>query len=369
MKKAILIVAIAAMILGGAAAWHFLRPTRASSAAVSYELAAVGRGDIERTVSASGTLGPVSEVSVLSQMSGRVETVLADYNQRVHKGQVLAQINTDVLKLQEKAAQAAVSKAQATWDLDQLDTQNKESLLHQGLLSEYDYRSSRATLEVAAADLASARSSLDVIETELTQYAVVTSPIDGIVINRNIDEGQSVVEGSSANASSLFTLAGDLSEMEIKAEVDELDIASIKPGQAVRFTVEANPSVTYAGTVRQIRLVPKTSDNVVSYYVMVNADNKDGKLLPGMTANVQFIAQRKENVVTVPSSAFRFHPSNLTSAQIARMEFEADVAGLPAEQRAAAVAGYDQRAKGAAASAVPSRSAGLVGMMMPGPPP
>jgi HlyD family secretion protein len=367
MKKTIYVIAILAIVMAAGAAWHFLRPRTASTSAVSYELTSVTKGSIERIVSSSGTLAPVSEVSVLPQMSGRVEKVLADYNQRVKKGQVLAQINTDVLKLQQKEAQAAVKKAQANYDLNDLNYQNKAVLYQKGLLAEYDYKSAQANREVHAADLASAKSALDVIETELNQYAIVTSPIDGIVINRNVDVGQSVVDGSSANAASLFTLAGDLSQMEIKAEVDELDIASIKVRQEVRFTVEANPLATYAGSVRQIRLVPNTSDNVVSYYVMISASNKDGTLLPGMTANVQFITQKKDDVLTVPSAAFRFHPSGLSSQQIARMEFLADTASLPEDQRKAAEAAYDQQIKAAATTS--TRSTGLVGMMLPGRPP
>jgi HlyD family secretion protein len=371
MKKALYIIVTLVVIAaaGAAAAWFLTRPRSTSTSAVSYELTSVTKGSIEKIVSSSGTLAPVSEVSVLSQMSGRLEKVVVDYNQHVRKGQVLATINTDVLKLQQKEAQAAVTKAQATCDLNALNCQNKATLYQQGMLAEYEYKSAKADLEVCAADLASAKSALEVIETELNQYAVVTSPIDGIVIDRNVEEGQSVVEGSSANAASLFTLAGDLSQMEIKAEVDELDIASIKVGQEVRFTVEANPSATHTGSVRQIRLVPKTSDNVVSYYVMIAANNKDGTLLPGMTANVQFIAQKKDNVLTVPSAAFRFHPSGLSSQEIARMEFLADVAELPAEQRTAAESAYDQQVRSAQAATTSTRPAGLAGMMMPGPPP
>jgi HlyD family secretion protein len=239
-------------------------------------------------------------------MSGRVEKVYADYNDRVRKGQVLVQLSTDMLKLQELESQSAVRKAQANHDLQLLDYQNKTNLYQKGLIAEYDLKSSTTSLDVYAAELSSTQSALKVIQTELDQYALITSPIDGIVLDKNVDVGQSVLEGSSSNATSLFTLAEDLSKMEIKAKVDELDIGSIAVGQEVRFTVESNPNVTFKGKVHEIRLVPVTTDNVVNYYVMIDADNSAGTLLPGMTADIQFIKQKKTDVLVVPTAALRF---------------------------------------------------------------
>ena len=371
MKKWIIIAAIAVAVLGGLGAWLGTRPRAAAkSPGQAYELTTVKRGTIESTVSSSGTLATVSSVSVLAQMSGRVEKVHADYNDRVKKGTVLATLNTDMLKLQEKESQSAVTKAQAQYNLQKVDAQNKATLAEKGLVSDYELASSRASLEVMAADLAAAESSLKRIQTELTQYAVITSPIDGIVLDRNVEEGQSVVEGSSANASSLFTLAEDLSRMEIKAEVDELDISSISVGQAVRFTVEAWPSQAFSGRVHQIRLVPKTADNLVSYYVMIRADNPEGRLLPGMTASVQFILERKENVLVVPTTAFRFQPAGMSSADVQKMVFLAGLDGLSAEQKAQAGKAYDERARAAAeAAGTQTGAGGLTGLMMPGRPP
>ena len=304
-------------------------------------------------------------------MSGRVEKVNADYNDHIKKGQVLVELNTDMLKLQEKEAQAAVQKTQANYDLQLLDVQNKTTLAAKGLLSDYDLQTSKTTREVDAAELASDKAALDVIQTELTQYAFVTSPIDGIVLDRNVDVGQSVVEGSSNNATSLFTLAEDLSNMEIKAEVDELDISSIKVGQEVRFTVEADPDLTFNGKVHEIRLVPKTSDNVVTYYVIVDADNREGKLFPGMTADVQFIKEKKSGILIVPSAALRFQPNGLTDQQIRSMIFAAGLSDLPADQREAARKSFEEgMAADQAAQGGPKQSKGLAGIMMPmGPPP
>jgi HlyD family secretion protein len=374
MKKWTWIIIAVALIAAVGGIWLLTRPkASADKTKESYDLATVSRGSIESVVSSSGTLSAVSTVSILSQMSGRVEKVHADYNDHVKKGQVLVELNTNMLKLQKKESEAAVRKAQANYDLQLLDVQNKTQLALKGLISDYEFKTSKTTLEVYAAELASAQSALDVIQTQLNQYALITSPIDGIVIDRNVDVGQSVVEGSSANASSLFTLAEDLSRMEIKAEVDELDIASIKTGQEVRFTVEANPSATFNGKVHEIRLVPETTDNVVNYSVMIDADNKEGKLLPGMTAEVQFIKENRQNVLTVPSAALRFQPAGLSDQEIQQMIFAAGLADLPADQREAAQKIMEAaKAAGAAAGGdgTKTQARGLAGMMMPmGPPP
>jgi HlyD family secretion protein len=372
---AVIIVII--VLLGSGAAWFLAKPgtaatgTAASGGAGSqdYELATAKRANLESIVSSSGALSAVSTVSILSQMSGRAEKVNVRYNDHVKKGQVLAELNTDMLRVQEKQSSAAVRKAQATYDLQLLDVQNKRQLAAKALISEYDLKTSETTLEADAADLAAAQAALEVIENQLNQYALITSPIDGIVIDRAVDVGQSVLDGSSPNAGSLFTIAGDLSTMEIKAEVDELDIGSIRAGQSVRFTVEAYPNAGFAGTVREIRLVPKKQDNVVSYYVMVDARNKNGKLLPGMTAEVQFIAESRQNVLTVPNAALRFQPTGLPQAELQDMVSEAALAALPADQREEARKAMEQARQAASKGAAPPKATGLSGMMMAGPPP
>jgi HlyD family secretion protein len=288
----------------------------------------------------------------------------------VKKGQVLVELNTDTLRLEEIQAKAEVQKAQAGYELELVDFQNKQTLFDKGLLAEYDYKSSKAGLQVSAAALSSAQAALDIIQTRLNAYARITSPIDGIVLDRNVDVGQSILEGSSANASSLFTLAEDLARMEIKAEVDELDIASIRSGQEVRFTVEASPNVPFGGKVREVRLVPQTTDNVVNYFVMIDADNSSGGLLPGMTAEVQFVLEKRTDVTLVPSAALRFQPSSLTEEEIQDRIFQAGLAELPAGQREAALQAREaQKAALASAQSATSRKLGLAGMLMPGRPP
>ena len=300
-------------------------------------------------------------------MSGRVEKVYVDYNDTVKKNQVLVVLNTDMLRLEERESQAAVNKAQANYDLQLLDYENKKKLFEKSLVSEYDFKSSKSSLDVCWADLESAQAALSVIKTKINQYAYITSPIDGIVLDKDVDVGQSVLEGSSSNASSLYTLAEDLSKMEIEADADELDIASIRKGQAVRFTVEAQPDTTFRGTVDQIRMVPETSDNVVTYYVTIDASNTDGKLLPGMTASVEFIKEEKKNVLLVPSAAFRFKPEGISDEEIARMVFKAGLSDLPEEQRQAMIDGEAAKARNGAAGteAAKTQSKGLAGVMMP----
>ena len=346
-----------------------------AKSAKEYELATIGRGDLELVVTSSGSLAPVSTVSVLSQMSGRVEKVYADYNDTVSKGQVLVQLNTDMLKLQEKEAQADLNIAQANCNLAALDYENCLKLASKGLVSEFDLKTSKTTYDVKKATLSSAQAALKAIETQLTQYALIKSPMDGIVLERDVDVGQSVVEGSSSNATALFTIAGDLANMEIKAVVDELDIGSIKLGQAVRFTVEANPEKTYSGKVGTIRLVPTTTDNIVNYYVIIKADNSDGTLLPGMTANVEFIKATRQSALLVPNSSLRYQPSSLSAKEILRMEYEAGLGDLSQEEKKTAMEAYDtaltNQAKSAKAAGQGSGLSGILtggGMGAPGGP-
>jgi HlyD family secretion protein len=332
-----------------------VRKPESTDSTQGYEVAAIGRGTVESVVSSTGTLSVVSSVSVLAEMSGRLESVKVDYNDQVKTGQVLATINTDLLRLKAKAAQASVDKARANYDLQALAVRNAKTLFDKSLLSDYDYRTSLATLDVNKAELASARASLEEIETEINQYAIVKAPIDGIVLERFVDAGQSVVGGTSGTSTSLFTIAEDLSKMQIEAEVDELDIASIKVGQDVRFTVEADSGSAFTGTVKEIRLVPEVTDNVVYYYVIILADNASGKLLPGMTASVEFINQKKSDVLVVPNAAFRFTPVSLDSTGIQKAIYLAGLGNLSAQEKTEAAARFDEQSK--APSAEPASSA------------
>jgi len=308
----------------------------------SYEFANIRRGTIERTVSSSGTINPVSTVKVLPQMSGKVEKIFVDYNDPVRKGDILAQLNTDMLRLKREQQYATVVKARANYELQRLNYRNQEALAEKDLISEYELKTGKTTLDNQAADLAVAESNLKVIETEINQYAYITSPIDGIVLDRKINIGDTVVDSSSNNSSAIFTLAENLREMQIEAGVGELDVASVHKGQQVRFTLESMPGRSFSGVVETLRMVPVVSNNVVSYTVIVKVENLDGSLLPGMTCAVDFIVERGENILIVPNAALRYQPTGLSEEKIADMVFNAGLENLDDEQRQAAIEARNQ---------------------------
>ncbi|GHV95543.1 hypothetical protein AGMMS50293_18630 [Spirochaetia bacterium] len=329
----------------------------------SYEFTQVRQGNLERTVSSSGTINPVSTVKVLPRMSGKVEKINVDFNDQVRKGDILAELNTDMLRLQREQQLAQVIKSRANYELQQLNYRNQQALAEKNLISEYELKTSKTSLDIQAADLAAAEANLRVIETEINQYAFITSPIDGIVLDRNINVGDTVVDSSSNNSSSIFTLAENLKEMQIEAGVGELDVASINKEQAVRFTLESLPGRSFTGVVDTLRLVPAVLNNVVSYTVIINVENQDGSLLPGMTCAVDFIVTRKENVLMAPNAALRYQPTSLSAAEIEDMVFAAGLKGLDDEQRKAALESRAQ-AKAQASGQNNTSGSGIQGIMM-----
>ncbi|MDR1073425.1 MAG: efflux RND transporter periplasmic adaptor subunit [Treponema sp.] len=307
------------------------------SKTIAYEYAAIRRGVIEKTVSSSGTLEPVATIKALPRMSGKVERVFVDYNDSVRKGQTLAELNTDMLKLQREQQAAQVLKARANYNLQLINYQNLERLAEKNLISEYELKSGKTTLDIQKADLSVAESNLRSIETEINQYAYITSPIDGIVLERAVNEGDTVVDSSSGNSSAIFTLAENLEEMRIMSWVGELDIASIHEGQEVRFTLESLPGKNFSGSVESKRLMPSVQDSVVSYAIVISVENKDGSLLPGMTCSVEFIEEKRENILLVPNAALRYQPTSLSAAEISDMIFNATISGMSEEQKALAL--------------------------------
>jgi HlyD family secretion protein len=330
-----------------------------------YEFTAISRGSLEKTVSSTGTLNPVATVKVLPRMSGKVEKIHTDFNEPVRRGEILAELNTDMLRLQREQQMASVIKARANYELKQLDYQNQLKLAEKNLIADYELKTGKTSLDIQAAELAAAEASFKSIETEINQYAYITSPIDGIVLERNINVGDTVVDSSSANSSAIFTLAENLREMQIESWVGELDIASIAEGQAVRFTLESLPGRTYQGEVESKRLMPSIQDNVVSYKVIISVENPDGSLLPGMTCSVEFIEERSENVLLAPNAALRFQPSSLSAGEIDDLVFNAGLKGMDETRRAAATAARAE-ARQQAAQAPGNSQAGLAGLLMPG---
>jgi len=337
----------------------------------SYEFTEVKRRTLERTVSSSGTINPVSTINVLPRMSGKVEKINVDYNDAVRKGDILAELNTDVLRLKREQQYAAVIKARASYELQRINYRSQEVLAQKSLISEYELRTSKTTLDSQAADLAVAEANLKEIETEINQYAYITSPIDGIVLDKNINVGDTVVDSSSNNSSKIFVLAENLDEMQIEAVVGELDITSIHKGQSVKFTLESLPDRTFTGEVETLRMVPVVTNNVVSYTVIIKIENHDGALMPGMTCAVDFIVERSENVQAISNAALRYQPTSLSAEQIAEMVFIAGLSGMDEEQRQAALEAREQaKAQGTGQNPAQSGNAasgtGLAGLVMGG---
>jgi len=312
------------------------------SQSASYEFTNIRRGTLERTISASGTLNPVSTVKVLPQMSGKVEKIYVDYNDSVRKGDILAELNTDMLKLKREQQYAAVIKARANYELQKINYQSQQALAEKNLISEYELKTSKTTLDNQAADLAVAEANLKSIDTEINQFAYITSPINGIVLDRRINIGDTVVDSSSNNSSHIFTLAENLREMQIEAMVGELDIASVQKGQSVRFTLESLPGRTFNGVVETLRMVPVVSNNVVSYTVIIKVENVRGSLLTGMTCAVDFIVENSDNVLMVSNAALRYQPANLSADVITDMVFNASLENMNDEQRQSALLAREQ---------------------------
>jgi HlyD family secretion protein len=271
----------------------------------AYRTVAVEKGDLETTVSATGNLAAVRTVQVGTQVSGQVAEIQADFNQHVKKGQLLARIDATPARQAVADAQASLDRSLAEMTGAQKNAERNKTLLDEGLVARSAYDDLAAQLAVARANVSSARVAVERARQNLS-YTEIHSPIDGVVVERNVDVGQTVA--ASLAAPQLFLIANDLTQMQIVVSVDESDIASIREGQPVRFTVQARPSERFTGRVEQVRLKSTTTENVVSYDVVVSAENKGGKLLPGMTARVEFLVDSASDVLKVANAALRFHP-------------------------------------------------------------
>ena len=309
MKK--LIITFVILIVVAFGVWRYVS-VRAATLTQGYQFAEVQRGNLENVVSGTGTLSAVGTVDVGTQVSGTIKRIFVDYNDRVEKGQLLALLDTDMLEAAVRDAQATVDRTRAQYEQAESDHRRNLSLFEKGFLSDREFTATRTSMEVAKASSQSAQAALDRVKTNL-KNAEFRSPIDGTVIQRNVEEGQTVA--ASLSAPTLFVIAEDLSHMEILGLVDESDIGQIRQGQEVRFTVQAYPDEIFSGTVRQIRLQPQTIQNVVNYTVVIDAENRRGLLLPGMTATADFVVQKVEDVLLVPNAALRFQPSEEALAE------------------------------------------------------
>lgn len=257
------------------------------------------------SVTATGTLEPVVKVEVGTQVSGIIDKIYVDYNSEVKKGQLIAEMDKVTLQSELQGTQAEVASNKTQYEY-QLKNYNRNKLLHEkGLLSDSEYETALYQYEVAKNNYDKSLATLDKVKRNLG-YATINSPIDGVVISRAVEEGQTVAAGFSTPT--LFTIANDLTQMQVIADVDEADIGEVKEGQSVEFTVDAYPNDVFHGSVTQVRLEATVTNNVVTYEVVINAPNPDYKLKPGLTANVTITTMQKENVLAAPSKAFRFHP-------------------------------------------------------------
>jgi HlyD family secretion protein len=294
-----------------------------------YKTGAVDRGDIEAIVTSSGTLNPVTTVEVGSQVSGRIDKLYADFNSHVKEGQLLAEIDQSqfLTKLKQneanyQSAAASLEKAKVTLENSKKKYERALSLFEKNLISyedkdaaETDFYNNQAELQASQARLEQAKSTLDSSKVDLT-YTVIKSPIDGVVISRDVNIGQTVA--ASFQAPVLFKIANDLSQMQVECTVDEADIGKVKEGQNVRFTVDAFPEERFSGTVKQVRYSPEVVQNVVTYTTIVEVKNPELKLLPGMTATVSIITGEARNALRVPNSALRFTP-NLSAEEMKKI--------------------------------------------------
>lgn len=320
MKKILLILVLIAV---GGISWY----KYADSGKDSYVFKSqpIVKGDITASVSATGNVKAVETVDVGTQISGTIKELYADFNSQVDKGQLIALLDTEMLEAQVASAKAnldsalaGVAKAKATLLDAQRTYDRNKGLISRSAIAQNDLDSSETQLQIAKAGLlgaeasvSQARASLKVSQTNFN-YAKITSPVDGVVISRQVEVGQTVA--ASLQAPTLFTIARDLTQMKIETNVDEADIGKVSEGQKVTFTVDAWPQSRFTGDVQQVRLSPQTVQNVVTYTVVLNVPNAELKLRPGMTANVSIITEQRKDVLKVPSAALRFSPPENTQA-------------------------------------------------------
>lgn len=315
------IIGLALVAGAGVAAWQIAGRWQQADTAPAYTLAQVQRGDIRSQVTASGTLDPVVQVEVGSQVSGRVKELHADFNAEVTRGQLIALIDpelfeSDVAQARARlaAARAALARAQAQAAEARAQHGRVATLDQSGAVARAEVETAATSVRVADAGVVSAQADVTLVRAALEQaqanlaYTRITSPIDGVVVSRSVDVGQTVA--ASLSAPVLFVIAGDLRQMEVHTNVAESDVGQITAGQRVEFSVDAYPEQTFDGTVRQVRYAAQTVSNVVTYDAVVSVENKHLKLRPGMTANVSFIIDERRDVLTVPSAALRYRPAD-----------------------------------------------------------
>jgi HlyD family secretion protein len=308
-KKIIYTIVIVAVVVVGLLAFKMFG---AGKQTISLKTDKIGRATISNTVTATGTIEAIQTVEVGTQVSGRIDKIYVDYNSVVQKGQLIAVLDTQSLASSLRSAKASLDKAKAEFNYQKSTYERYQKLIEKKLIAQtdfdqvvYNYESAKASLSSADAQYKTAKTNLD--------YAYIYSPIDGIVLERDVEEGETVA--ASYSTPTLFTIANDLTQMEIEADVDEADIGQVKLNQRVEFTVDAFPDKIFEGSVKDIHLNPSDDESVVTYTVVIDAPNPDKILMPGMTANATFYVTEKVNILTVPNLAVEFNPDQELLAQ------------------------------------------------------
>jgi HlyD family secretion protein len=304
MKTRIIIIAIIVVVAVTAGAWFLF--AKKAEAKIEFKTAKIEKGDVEILVTATGTLSADTTVQVGTQVSGTISKILVDFNSVVRKGQVIAIIDTTFLAAAVVDAKASLYRTEVSVDFTKRNFNRTKELFDQKVMAQADYDQAYSDYQTSLANERSAKAALDRALINL-RYATIIAPVSGVVVSRAVDVGQTVA--ASFNTPTLFTIANDLTKMQVQASIDEADIGKIVNGQDVTFTVDAYSDRSFTGTVSQIRLQPTVTQNVVKYTVIVNVPNPDLKLLPGMTANITVHVQKVTDVLKVPASATRYYPS------------------------------------------------------------
>lgn len=276
---------------------------------VEFEMGKVAPANLQNSITATGSIEPVTSVTVGTQVSGIVSKLYVDYNSVVKRGQVIAELDKTNLTSELNTAKANLTSMQSTLSYQTANFKRNQTLYKKGLISANEFEEAQLAYRQAKENVATARENVRKAQTNLG-YATITSPIDGIVLSKSVEEGQTVA--ASFSTPELFTIAQDLTNMQVVADVDEADIADVKVGERVSFTVDAYPTETFSGTVKQVRQEATTTNNVVTYEVVISAPNADMKLKPGLTANVTIFTSELDGVLSIPSKALRYSPEKET---------------------------------------------------------
>lgn len=300
-------IAVVVIVIVAVAAWAMSGGKKEED--INFKEEKVALKTLQNSVTATGTIEAVTSVTVGTQVSGIVNKLYVDYNSQVKKGQVIAELDKTNLLSELNTAKANLASAQSSMNYQAANMERYKTLYKKGLVSADEYENALLTYRQAKEQVASSKENVQRAQTNLG-YATITSPIDGTVISKSVEEGQTVA--ASFNTPELFTIAKDLTNMQVVANVDEADIGGVKEGNRVTFTVDAYPDDTFEGTVKQVRLEATTTNNVVTYEVVISAPNADLKLKPGLTANVTIYTQERSGVLAVANKALRFTPTKET---------------------------------------------------------